>query len=220
MNIDSPLSIDPYFFIPSFLIIVFSLPYFLCHDGKNYFMSLFSVIVFLVVALPNYSARLYRYNYYESLPINELEKIYATDAPYKLRRLLDRYYAMDLHNFQDRKSIAEFSKKIECRYKCTRKNLLIEAVSYISLFSEKFIINSFEKSDESPDCKLNRNDKIKAFYNIGIFISHEDYAERLRFVLYENSKNEYEICDVALDNFTDFIGLEHIWWKPYRKYWI
>ena len=130
----------------------------------------------------------------------DISKIYKTEIPYKLRKILNHYRDLNIQNPADKKEIEQLKKIIikSHHHNHTKESALEETLDYIKIFKEKIIVYEI------------REDKKE--YEISVFIGDH---ERFYFTIRGN-----KIYDIYWGKMTDFIGVEHLFTEDYQQYWI
>ena len=130
----------------------------------------------------------------------DISKIYKTEIPYKLRKILNHYCDLNIQNPKDKKEIERLAKIIikSHPHNHTKESALEETLDYIKIFKEKFVVYEIRE--------------YKKEYEISVFIGDH---ERFYFTIRDN-----KIYDIYWGAMTDFIGVEHLFTKDYQQYWI
>jgi hypothetical protein len=135
-----------------------------------------------------------------------IEEIYKTEIPYKLREVLNFYCSLDINKKADKRQIEKFSRMIIKSYKHnhTKQDAINEAFDYIKIFKEKFIVYKVEEYKKTRQ------------YLILVLIG--DNKEKFDFYIYKNNKNQYQIYNIYWEKMTDWLDLEYVFSKNYQKY--
>jgi len=131
-----------------------------------------------------------------------------------LRNLLFSYVRLDPNNDHDKKKIKQFAQKIikSHHHNHPREAAFYEALGYIHIFGDKFLLYEVEKYEDRRFCGAAPS------YRMAVFITER--LEWFQFYIYKSTKNEYKICDVEWENMTDWKGFEDIESARYDEYWI
>ena len=91
----------------------------------------------------------------QSIEIN-IEEIYKTEIPYKLREILNFYCSLDINKKADKRQIEKFSRMIikSHKHNHTKQDAINEALDYIKIFKEKFVVYKVEEYTKTRQYKV------------------------------------------------------------------
>ena len=130
----------------------------------------FLLLLIILLLLSSCKNRDYHLNDPDNMTcISDIEEVYATGIPQKVREILDYYYNLDLSDKKNQKEVEYFKDDI---YQ----------------FKEKFIIPSLNMYKVYGECGKN-------VYGMNIFINPK-HLESFSVVLSKIGKNEYKLCSI------------------------
>lgn len=126
--------------------------------------------------------------------ISDIEEVYATGIPQKVREILDYYSSLDLSNEKNQKEVEDFKDDIY-------------------LFKEKFIITHLRIYKVYAQCGKNA-------YGMNISINPK-YLENFDIVL-SKTKNGYKLCNITKFGllYSKRKSFDSYLKKFKKKYWI